>query len=375
MASTKPGRAAAAALLGLAVGVAGAVGSAPAGATDDALFGQQWNLTQIGAPAAWATSTGAGVIIGIVDTGIDAGHPEFAGKILAQADCAGAPCREGTARDVDGHGTAVAGIAAAKAGNGIGIAGVAPDAQLLIAKALDDDGVGTTVDINNAIRWVVDKGAKVVNLSLGDTDQVYVSLVGTSLQSGIEYAWSRGAVPVLAAGNYERGVTGGSFNYGALDAMVVGATTPAGAVAPYSTDLGNAKWGVLAPGGSGRGPGKGVASPARGGRYAYPSGTSMAAPHVSGALALLLAQGLSPSAAVQRLLATADARKIKADLAVSAVDVPPPSMDAPPAPAVASPASGGGANGALIVGAGAAVVVGLAAAAVGVRWRLRHGWS
>ena len=359
---SRSGRAAAAAAL-LGAVVIGA--ASPARATDDTLFPQQWNLTQIGAPAAWTTSTGAGVVIGVVDTGIDASHPEFAGKIVAPATCVGGPCREGAARDGEGHGTAVAGIAAAKAGNGVGIAGVAPDAQLVVAKALGDDGRGTTVDINKAIRWVVDKGAKVVNLSLGDSDTVYVSLVGTSLQSGIEYAWSRGAIPVLASGNYEAGVTGGSFNYGALDAVVVGATTPAGGVASYSTDLGNAKWGVLAPGGSGNGVGKGVASPAPGRRYVYPAGTSMATPHVSGTLALLLAEGLSPVAAIQRLLATTENKKIHSDLAVIA-------PDAAPAPGVAapnSPPAGGGKGGVnvVLIVAAVAVVIGLAGAAIGMR--------
>lgn len=307
-------------LAALVVAAAAAVaGVSPAAATDDTYFAQQWNLTQIGAPAAWATSTGADVLIGVVDTGIEASHPEFEGKIEAQADCVGAPCREGSARDVDGHGTAVAGIAAAKADNGVGIAGVAPDARLLVAKALADDGTGRTVDINNAIQWVVDRGARIVNLSLGDADQVYVSRVGTSLASGIQYAWSRGAIPVLASGNYQEGFEDGvSFNYGNLDAVVVGATTAKGSVAEYSTALGNAKWSLLAPGGSGDGPGADVMSPALRGRYEWLAGTSMAAPHVSGVLALLLAQGLSPSAAVQHLLASRGEGRVRADAAVAA---------------------------------------------------------
>lgn len=369
---TRPGWAATAVLLA-AVGTA-ALAPTPAGATDDALFGQQWGLVQIGAPAAWATSTGAGVTIGVVDTGIDASHPEFAGKIVAQANCVDGPCREGTARDGEGHGTAVAGVAAAKAGNGVGIAGVAPDAQLVVAKALGDDGSGTTVDINNAIRWVVDKGARVVNLSLGDADQVYVSLVGTSLQSGIEYAWSRGAIPVLASGNYESGVAAtGSFNYGGLDAVIVGATTRDGTVASYSTDLGNAKWGVVAPGGNGRGgSGNDVLAPARGGRYASLAGTSLATPHVSGILALLLAEGLSPTAAVQRLLATADNRRVRADAAVAAAADPaaPARVATSIAPVV--PAHGGDGMNMVIITAAIAVVLGLAASAVGLRFYLQR---
>ncbi|HTJ76937.1 MAG TPA: S8 family serine peptidase [Acidimicrobiales bacterium] len=293
------------------VALAAAVGlliaaASPAGASNDKYFDQQWNLTQIGAPAAWQQSTGKGVVIGVVDTGVDAGHPDLAGKIDAMADCVGGTCKEGTARDGEGHGTAVAGIAAARTDNGDGIAGVAPDAHLVVARALGDRGTGDTEDINKAIAWVVDHGARVVNLSLGDPELAIVSRLGTPLRPGIEYAWSRGAIPVLAAGNYD-GLSGsGSANYGDLDAVVVGATAKSGTVAGYSTSLGNAKWGLVAPGGSGDGPGADVISPMPGGRYAWVAGTSMATPHVAGALALLLAQGLDPSAAVKRLLATLD---------------------------------------------------------------------
>ena len=287
--------------------VLGATAAAGAGASNDRFFDQQWNLSQIGAADAWSVSTGSGVKIGIVDSGVDASHPDLAGKIDAQADCVGGTCLEGPARDRDGHGTAIAGIAAAHANNGAGIAGVAPDARLVVARVLGDDGTGITEDINRAIQWVVDKGARVVNLSLGEPDLIIVSRLGTPLRPGIEYAWSRGAIPVLAAGNYDDlNARGDSANYGNLHAGVVGSTDNRGRGPTYSTSLGNATWGLVAPGGNGDGPGSDVIAPVPGGRYDWAVGTSFAAPHVSGALALLLAQGLSPSAAVDRLLASAD---------------------------------------------------------------------
>ena len=305
MSARRPGRLRSALAGGCAL-VALTAATAGAGASNDRYFAEQWNLAQIKASEAWPVSTGAGVLIGIVDSGADVSHPDLAGKIEASADCVGGTCREGSARDRDGHGTTVAGIAAANTNNSTGIAGVAPDARLVVARVLDDDGRGVTEDINRAIQWVVDKGARIVNLSLGEPDLVIVSRVGTPLRPGIEYAWSRGAIPVLAAGNYEDLSGRGSANYGDLHALVVGATDTKGRVPTYSTSLGNAMWGLVAPGGNGDGPGQDVISPIPGGRYEWVAGTSMAAPHVSGTLALLLAQGLSPSEAVARLLASLD---------------------------------------------------------------------
>ena len=286
--------------------------AAPSGATDDRFFAEQWSLEQIKAPDAWGAATGEGVTIGIVDTGVEIDHPDLRSKIDATADCVGGTCRDGEGgHDPHGHGTLVAGIAAAATGNGRGIAGVAPDARLVVARAVDDAGKGSVEDINNAIRWAVDHGARVINLSLGDPNFLVVSVLGTPLRPAIDYAWSRGAVPVLASGNENVGVLGlGSANYGMLNALVVGATTRSDATASYSSPIGTAKWGLAAPGGSGGGPGQDILSTFLDGQYAYVAGTSMAVPHVSGAVAVLLSKGLSGPAAVQRLLSTAD-RSVK----------------------------------------------------------------
>jgi subtilisin family serine protease len=290
--------------------VLGALGG-PASATNDTYFARQWALDQIGAPQAWSRSTGRGVTIGIVDTGVDLTHPDLAGKVAATADCVGHPCVAGGGQDVHGHGTIVSGIAAAVTSNGKGVAGVAPDARLVVAKVLNTGGEGRVEDINNGIRWAVDNGARVVNLSLGDPNFRVSAMLGTPLRSGIEYAWSKGAVPVLASGNFAGTGDAGTENYGNVNALVVGATDRARNVPSYSSAVGNAKWGLVAPGGAGTGGAdSNVISTfplALGGSgYASAAGTSMAAPHVAGAVALLLAQGLAPAAAVTRLLATLD---------------------------------------------------------------------
>jgi subtilisin family serine protease len=288
----------------------------PASASTDARFGEQWSLERIGAPAAWASTTGAGVRIGIVDTGIDLTHEDLAAKVVANTSCVGSngdPARcAGSGQDEQGHGTHVAGIAAAIKDNGVGIAGVAPDAELVVAKVLGAGGSGTIEDINAGIRWVVDHGARVVNLSLGDPNFLLTSVQGTALSTGIEYAWAHGAVPVVASGNENPLGLGvlGSSDYGSMNAVVVGATGPSDEVASYSSPLGSAKWALLAPGGAGGGtPAQDVLSsiwkPGMVNQYAALAGTSMAAPHVTGAIALLLAQGYGPQAAVDRLLRTA----------------------------------------------------------------------
>ncbi|MGH2708389.1 MAG: S8 family serine peptidase [Actinomycetota bacterium] len=283
--------------------------------SNDTSFSRQWALDKIGAPSAWTSSTGAGVRIGIVDSGVDLLHEDLADKIVAHTSCVGANGNasrcSGSGQDAHGHGTHVAGIAAAFKDNGKGIAGVAPDASLVVAKVLDERGAGNLDDVNAGIKWAVDNGAKVINLSLGDPVFLLTSLLGTGLEEGVEYAWAHGAVPVLASGNTN--LLGlGSSDYGDLDAIVVGATGPDDHVTDYSSPLGSAKWSILAPGGANN------ATQAddiystywvRGqqNQYKYLAGTSMATPHVAGAVGLLLARGYTPQGAVDRILETANA--------------------------------------------------------------------
>ena len=298
-------------------------------ASNDPLFSQQWGLAQIGAPSAWATSTGAGVKVGIVDTGVDLNHEDLAGQILMTANCVGAnadPSRcTGSGQDDNGHGTHVAGIIAAVKDNGKGIAGVAPGAKLIVAKALDANGAGADADVQAGIMWVVDHGAQVVNLSLGDGSSL--PLLGGSggisapMTAGIEYAWSHRAIPVLAAGNNGGGLLGGGLlggvlgggnaSFGSLHAIIAGATGPSGAMAAYSSALTADNWAIAAPGGANDGTAADDVmstwwASGKANQYLAIAGTSMATPHVAGAVADVLATGLGQQAAVDRILTSAD---------------------------------------------------------------------
>lgn len=285
----------------------------PARASQDPLFASQWSLQQINAPAAWPRSTGAGVRIGIVDSGVFAAQEDLTGKVVAATDCIGTggdphACH-GSGQDDTGHGTHMAGVAAAAKDNGRGIAGVAPDARLVVARVLTDNG-GYIVDVEAGIRWVVEHGAQVVNLSVGDNPLAQAP-VDLSFQSAVEEAWAAGAVPVVSSGN-TTSLGPDREDFGRLDALVVGATDPRGVVMAYSNRLSTAKWGLVAPGGSATGDRRDVIStwyeqvaPGATNLYASRGGASVAAAHVSGVVALLLAEGLSPVQAVQRIVSTA----------------------------------------------------------------------
>ena len=303
------------------------------GTTADPGRSRQWALDTIGAGEAWQVATGDGTTIAIVDSGIDVGHPDLRDKVDATTDCVGnddAPggCLDGAGTDDAGHGTHVAGIAAAATDNREGIAGVAPAARLLGVRVLanscppgtDPGGAaceaeGTESDVAEGVRWAADHGADVINLSLGSVTQAVVG-PGRVFADALAYAWDRGAIPVLVAGN-DLLLPGSVVD---IPAVIVSATARDDARASYSSGVGSVRWAVAAPGGESddaesceAATPNGILStfyrpaPDGGGTsgYACVAGTSMAAPHVAGALAVLRSAGLGQQEAVERLLATA----------------------------------------------------------------------
>lgn len=262
---------------------------------DDARWSEQYGPAHVQAPAAWDLTTGsASVILAVVDSGLDTSHPEFAGRILAGYDFVE---RDAVPQDACGHGTHVAGIAAATGNNGEGIAGMAWGVQLLPIRVLDATCSGTVADVAEGIVAAVERGARIVNLSLGTIQ------ASTLLENATFYAYSHGAAVIAAAGN-----TGSSLVYPARYPWVL---------AVGATDASDLRWGLSAYGPELdlMAPGVNILSTLPFGPNSYGkapgydtlTGTSMAAPHVAGAAALLasLPQFDSPDAIYEALTATA----------------------------------------------------------------------
>jgi subtilisin family serine protease len=254
----------------------------------DPYYSKQWFLPHIGADKAWEAEKGSGdVVVAVLDTGVDRSHPDLAGRVLAGYDFVG---NDSNTADNHGHGTHVAGIIAASGEDGAGVAGVAWRVKVLPVKVLDDSGGGKYSDVIAGVRYAADNGAAVVNLSLGGGTR------SQALQEAVDYARSRGAIVVAAAGN--DALT--SLSYPAACDGVIGVGAADEEDRPASFSNRGEGLDLVAPGVS-------IYSDSPGGGYEYMSGTSMAAPQVSGAFALLFSHepGLAVAAAEKRMLSAA----------------------------------------------------------------------
>ncbi len=262
---------------------------AASAAPNDPMRPQQWGITETTFGSLWPTVVGTGVTIAVLDTGVDATHPDLAGRVLAGCQFlgglnTGAP----GANDDYGHGTHVAGIAAALTNNGRGIVGAAPGVRILPVKVLDKTGRGYSSDIANGIVWATNNGAQVINMSLGGPSP------STAMTEAVTYARSRGVTVVAAAGNSALvdnaasypGATEGVLGVGAVDRSMQRATfSNAGSYVALAA------------------PGVYILSTLPGGTYASWSGTSMASPFVAAAAAIVKAAhpGCTPDGVGARL--------------------------------------------------------------------------
>lgn len=269
----------------------------PSALPDDALLPRQWQLVRapaMGAPAAWRRGPVAPVTVAVVDTGVDLGHPDLAqnawtnpGEVPGNGidddgdglvdDVHGWDFAGGRpdVSDAEGHGTAVAGVVAARGDNGIGVAGVAWRARLMALKVTGPDGAATADDVAAAIRYAVAHGARVVNVSLNGSDR------SAAIEDALRGAEAHGVVVTASAGNEARDLAAApsypaSYPEGAV--VAVGATGRSGAVADFSNH--GSAVDMYAPGDD-------ILSTDAHGEYGVRSGTSLAAPHVAGTLALL----------------------------------------------------------------------------------------
>ncbi|GCD20485.1 hypothetical protein CTKZ_20470 [Cellulomonas algicola] len=262
------------------------------GWTNDPLLSYTWpylDLTR--QPRAWEATRGQGVVIAVLDSGVAGAHEDLAGRVLTGRDFVDA---SGANTDPNGHGTMVAGTAAAIGNNGKGTVGVAYGATILPVRVLDAAGNSTDSRVASGIAYAVQEGADVINLSLGGpgTSQVLFDAIDAAVNAGV--------VVVAAAGNEGDQVRQYPAAYAPQikGLLSVSGTDYAGALAGWST------WGDTV---SIAAPGHDVVGPRAQGGYSIGSGTSFAAPAVSGAAALVLARepALSPDLVEQRLVSTA----------------------------------------------------------------------
>jgi thermitase len=310
-------------------------------ASNDPYLGSQWHLSRTGATIAWATSTGAGVTIAILDTGVDGTHPDLKDRMVP-----GWNAYDGNTdtRDVHGHGTAVAGSAAATLNNGTGVAAPAGAARIMPVRVSQPDGYAYFSTIATALNWAADNGAKVANISYGVSGS-------SSVQNAADYLKSKGGLAVVSAGN--NGKDEAIVAHGAM--ITVSATDSSDNLTSWSS------WGKMVDLSA---PGAGIYTTNRGGGYGSWNGTSFSAPITAGVVAQMMAANpqLKPAELESILFSTAVDRgtvgydvyygwgRVNAEGAVATAAAAVTATDVtPPAVAVSSPSGGSTASGIVTV--------------------------
>jgi len=255
-----------------------------AASVDDPLAPDQWGWSRIKADEAYDTGYhGEGVVVALLDTGVEAEHPDLAANIIGGWNFVDG---NDNVTDVDGHGTMVCGVIAAVANNGLGIAGVASNVSIMPLKVLSETG-GNMFDIDLAIRYAADQGAQVIGMSLGGNFSRFPLL----MQDAVEYAYQKGCILVAAAGNDG---SNEPFYPAAFDQVIaVSAINEVDQKASFSNYGDYIDFCA---------PGVHVLTTWKNGTYAYRDGTSFAAPFVTGVVALMLSK--EPSLDPENVTAT-----------------------------------------------------------------------
>jgi thermitase len=253
---------------------------------NDPFYPYAWHLPKIGAPAAWDVTTGSSnIVIAILDSGVEATHPDLAPLLIPGWNFYD---NNADTRDVTGHGTPVAGAAAAAGNNGQGVAGVAWGCRIMPVRICDTNGYASLSMIANGLTWAADHGARVANISFRASS-------GSTITSAAQYFQSKGGVVTVSAGN------NGIFDSAAdnLYVLTVSATDADDAVASFSNTGNNVDLAA---------PGVNLETTTTGGDYGSGTGTSFSAPVVAGVAALVLSANptLSGSQVQQILKNSAD---------------------------------------------------------------------
>ena len=257
--------------------------------------GKEWGADAVNAPEAWAKGyTGEGVVVAVLDTGVDYNHEDLKNNIWTNSGEIANNGKDDDGNgyiddfygwnfngnnnntiDVDGHGTHVSGTIAGE-NNGFGVTGIAYDAQIMPVKVLDDSGSGSNTAVADGIYYAVDNGANVINLSLGG------SVPSPDVEEAVKYASDRGITVVMAAGNSGGAMPLYPASYADRYGIAVGAIDEDKNLANFSNRAGSDPLTYVTA------PGVDIYSTLPDNKYESYSGTSMATPHIAGVVALML---------------------------------------------------------------------------------------